>query len=543
MIKKLKEYQKPLRLILKYGFKDELKQKEFATQIGSDESVPPSDDAKSLVKDLQEMGPTYVKIGQLLSTRPDLMPLKWREELKTLQDDVDPIPFEVVKEVIEREFGTSISRLFGEFNETPLASASLGQVHLATLRDDDRKLAVKIQRPGIRAKITEELEAISRLAELFENHTETGKRYEISRVVQQFRRSLIQELDYELEMENLLVMRENLKGKRAIRVPKPIEDYCTSKVLTMEYLSGQKITEVSGVVFTEVDGAHLADELFSAYLKQVLVDGFFHADPHPGNLLLTEDHHIALLDLGMVGSVPNRLKDHLLQLLSAVAEGRSSDVAQVANKIGVPKEHFRRDKFDEAIVRIIEDRRGSSIKNADVGGLIMDVTQAAAVHGLRIPDSLYMLGKMLLNLDAVGIALDKDFDAEASIRRHLADLSQHRLMDEFKLSNLIPDVVELKELIRQTPARLNLLSEKIAENQLRIKIDAIDEDKLMIGFHRVANRITVGLILAAMIVGGAMLMNIESRFTLLGYPGLAILVFLGAAIGGTILIVNILRSK
>lgn len=536
-------YTKLGKLFLKYGFKDELHRDDFASRIGVSSEIEPSDDAEEFAKDLEDLGPTFVKVGQLLSTRPDLMPASWRSALERLQDDVEPFPNEEAFALIEDELGAGVDDLFREISEKPLAAASLGQIYVAKLRSSGKEVAVKVQRPGVRDKIVEEVRALEEVARFVEKHSKFGARYEPVRIVQQFKKSLMAELDYACEADNLLELGENLEGKSALVVPKPVADYSTDRILTMEYLSGTSLVDLSGVVHTELDGGALAEELFSSYLKQVLADGFFHADPHPGNLLLTPDRKLAILDLGMVGRVPNRMRDHLLQLLVAVAEGKSSDVASIARRIGSQKPRFDLDRFNEAIIEVVEEESSGVVGRMNIGGLIMKVTNACAENHLRIPNAMYLLGKMLLNLDAVGRALEPNFDPDASIRKHAAGIAHLRMRDEFRISNLFPDLVEVKNLVRDAPSRLNELLSMVAENRVQMKVDAIDEDKLLRGFQHVANRITVGLLLASMIVGAAMLMNIESRFTLFGYPGLAILIFLGAAVGGLGLIWVILREK
>src|SRR5581483_3349409 len=237
-----------------------------------------------------------------------------------------------------------------------------------------------------------------------------------------------------------------------------------------------------------------AEELFRAYLEQILVQGFFHADPHPGNVFLTEDYRIALLDLGMVGRIMPRLQEDLLQLLLAISEGRGEEAAQIAIKIGDPTKDFDQNKFERKISEIVAVQKTATIAQMEVGRLVLEVTQVSAESGIRVPAELTMLGKTLLNLDQVGRALSP--------------------------GNLFSGVLEIKDLLQRLPARLNKFLDALANNELRVHVDAIDEHKLMVGFQKVANRITVGLIVAALIVGAAMLMRVDTTFRIWGYPGL-----------------------
>ncbi len=248
-----------------------------------------------------------------------MMPQAYIEALTRLQGKVESFGFDEVEKRVASELGVRLSKAFTEFESEPMAAASLGQVHKARLRNG-RQVAVKVQRPQIRERMIEDLDALEEIAEFLDNHTEFGKRYEFGEMLDQFRKSLLRELDYLQEANNLITLREQLKGFESIVVPEPIADYSTSRVLTMEYVHGKKVTGLSALGRMEFDGNGLAEETFRAYLEQILVNGFFHADPHPGNVFLTDDYRIALIDLGMVGRVMPGLQEQLLQLLLAIAE-------------------------------------------------------------------------------------------------------------------------------------------------------------------------------------------------------------------------------
>src|SRR5690554_5204644 len=253
------------------------------------------------------MGPAFIKLGQLLSTRPDLLPAEYIEALSHLQDQVGPFPYEEVREIIERELGVRISKAFNFFKEEPIATASLGQVHLAELRTGE-SVVVKVQRPGIREKVLEDLEVLETTAEFLEKNTEAGRQFRFVQNVQQFKISLLRELNYKTEAQNIKILAKNLAEFENIVIPVTYDDYSTDKVLTMQFLKGKKITSISPLKKLELDGEKLADEMFQAYLKQILVDGFVHADPHPGNVHLMDDTKIALLDFGMVAHIPKDLR-------------------------------------------------------------------------------------------------------------------------------------------------------------------------------------------------------------------------------------------
>jgi predicted unusual protein kinase regulating ubiquinone biosynthesis (AarF/ABC1/UbiB family) len=290
----------------------------------------------------------------------------------------------------------------------------------------------------------------------------------------------------------------------------------------------------------EFDGEALAEEVFRAYLEQILVHGFFHADPHPGNVFITEDYRIALLDLGMVGRIMPRLQEDLLQLLLAISEGQGEEAADISIKIGDARAMSDEQTFRRRIGEIVAIQKTATVSQMEVGRLVLEVTQISAASGIRVPPELTMLGKTLLNLDQVGRTLAPEFDPNASIRRNAAQILRQRLLKSLSPGNLFSGILEVKELIQRSPARVNKFFDALANNEFKVTVDAIDERKLMVGFQKVANRITVGLIVASLIVGAALLMRVDTTFRIWGYPGLAIIFFLGAAACGIFLLINIL---
>jgi ubiquinone biosynthesis protein len=538
----LKRYKDIAWLLIKYGRSDLVK------TAGLDEAILEEDhqlsedaprEAKELADDLEQRGPTFIKLGQLLSTRPDMLPLPYIEALARLQDKVEPFAYEEVERIVNTELGVRLSKAFAEFDREPMAAASLGQVHRAVMRDG-RQVAVKVQRPNIREQIAEDLDAFEEIAEFLDGYTEVGRRYEFTKMLGEFRKSLLRELDYRQEAQNLMTLGANLREFERLVVPQPLPDYTTSRVLTMEYVAGKNILSLSRLVMLDINGEALADELFRAYLKQILVDGFFHADPHPGNVFLADDGRIALLDLGMVAHVTPRLQERLLQLLLAISEGRSDDAARFAIQIGEKTDDFNAAEFSARVTEFVSAYQQADLKRIEAGRIVLQITQIAGDCGIRLPPDLTMLGKTLLNLDQVGWTLDPDFDPNAALRRNAAEILRHRVMKSFSPGNLFSSVLEVQDLVQTLPRRVNRILEHVANNDLEVRVQAIDETKLMAGFQKVANRITMGLVLAALIVGAAMLMQVPTSFQIFGYPGLAIIFFLVAAAGGILLVLNIL---
>jgi ubiquinone biosynthesis protein len=404
---RLKRYRDLARLLIKYGRSDLVKNAGLDEALEAGDAAEPGTPAQAdeLAADLEALGPTYIKLGQLLSTRPDVVPPAYAAALARLQDDVAPFPSEEAERIIREELGVRISRAFEEFDSTPMAAASLGQVHSARLRGG-RRVAVKVQRPGIREQIVEDLDAIEELAELADRHTEAGRRYEFSRTLGELRKGLLAELDYRREARNLETLAANLSEFRRIVVPRPVDDYTTARVLTMEYVPGRKITDLSPLALMEVDGRALADDLFRAYLQQILLDGFFHADPHPGNVFLTDDGRLALIDLGMVGTIGPTLQQELLRLMLAISDGNAEDAARTAIDLGERRPGFDREAFDADVKELVAQFATATAAELELGRVMLEVTRSAAEAGLRLPVELAMLGRALLALDQVGRTLD-----------------------------------------------------------------------------------------------------------------------------------------
>ena len=537
----LKRYKDIAWLLVKYGRSDLLRGTQLEVETRPAPAPDAADAAEELARDLEKLGPTFIKVGQLLSTRADLLPPEYLAALSRLQDNVEPFPTSEAERIVSEELGARISKAFSSFDPQPLAAASLGQVHRAVLRDG-REVAVKVQRPGIREQVIDDLDAFAGMAELLDGHSEIAQRYDLSRTVEEFRRMILAELDYLREADNLAAMREALSEFRRIVVPAPVEDYTTSRVLTMEYVDAQKISALNPVARLDLDSRDLASELFRAYLKQILLDGFFHADPHPGNILVTPGGRLAIVDLGMVARIAPDLQENLLKLLLAVSEGDGQRAARVATDIGRRNEGFDRDAFERRIVDLVGVYQRATVGQMQVGRALLDVSRTSAESELRLPPELALLGKTLLNLDEIGRALDPDFEPNAAIRRNAADLLRRRMLQSASPGHLAATLLEGKEFVEKLPGRVNRVLDQLAENQFRIKVDAIEETVLIEGLQKIANRIATGVVLAALIVGAALLMQVPTTFRIFGYPGLAMLFFLAAAAGGFGLIAAIVAG-
>ncbi|MEA2826601.1 MAG: ubiquinone biosynthesis protein [Actinomycetota bacterium] len=531
----LTRYKDIAALLVKYGRSGALRSFDPDSPAPDDPTI--DEDARRLADDLEAMGPTFIKLGQLLSTRADLLPPAYLEALSRLQDDVEPVSFEVIEEAVTREIGARISNAFQSFESTPRASASLGQVHRAVLRDG-RPVAVKVQRPGIRQRIVDDMEVIEELAEFLDTHTGVGRAYGFRGMVEEFRRSIMAELDYRLEAANLRLLGSQLTDYQRIVVPQPIDDYTTSTVLTMDLVDGRNVGSLGPLATLETDRCGLAKDLFDAYLDQILVHGFVHADPHPGNVLLTTDGRLALIDLGMVVRIAPELQDDLVRLLLALSEGDGTDVSSILAGLGEKRENWDRLRFEREISALVQRNQAVTVGQLEAGRMVGELARIAGDCGLRPPVELTMLGKTLLNLDQVANKVDPDFDPNAAIQDHVGEIMRRKMLQSASPAHLLSAAMDAKEFVEKLPARVNKVMDALAEGQMTLNIQGIDEKELMRGIQKLANRVTAGLVIAALIVGAAMLMQIDTEAKLFGYPSVAIVCFLAAAAAGVWLVVT-----
>lgn len=502
-----------LRFLMKYRSAGVLSGFEFdpATADATTEGEPGKPEA--FVDDLEALGPTFIKIGQALSTRPDMVPPAYLVALERMQDDVAPLPFEVIHEAVEDALGVRISKIFESFDEKPIGAASLAQVHRATLRDG-RKVAVKVQRPGITEQIRDDLDTLARLAGGVDRVTEVGRRIRFADWVHEFRRTLLAELDYRVEAENLDRFDAHFVAYPALFVPKPIWDLTRARVLTMELVEGTKVTDITGLQRTERDMAPLATELLHGYLDQVFVHGEIHADPHPGNLLFTRD-------------------------------GRGEQVAAEGIAMGTRLEDFDEARYYRDVGQLVARYAAQSGATGQTEGrLMLDLVRLATACGLRTAPEMSLLGKTLLHLESVVQALDPDLDMKRVVEDHLNNMMRQRLRKSLSPANLASELMDMQELVRDAPRKVSNVLSLLSENRLRVRLTGLEESHLLESLHKIANRIAAGIVTAALILASAMMMDNPGGPRLFGYPAIALLLFLtGAGLGIAIVLSALLGDK
>ena len=493
--------------------------------------VPPAsteaDSPARFVSDLEALGVTFVKLGQLLSTRPDMIRPDYLAALERMQEKVAPVPVQDIQQVVEAELGAPIGKLFSSFDPQPLGCASIAQVHRAVLRDG-REVAVKVQKPEVAAQLHSDLRVLRSFAAAADRFTRVGRRVRLSDWLAEFARTLQMELDYETEAGNLQRFGNHLAPYPALWVPQPLLDLSSKRVLTLELVQGVRVDAIPEVRRTEQSMDPLAAALVRGYLDQIFVHGEIHADPHPGNLRVTSDNRLAIFDLGMVAHVPPRLRERLLKLLLAAVDGRGEEVADDIIAISTRLEDYQEERYLRETGQMIA--RYAASRSISEGQVVLEIVRIATDCGLRTPPELSVLGKALLNLENVCHSLAPALDVRAIVERQLQSVRRARLKKTFSRANVASEMMELQQLARLGPRRISEILGLLAENRLQMKVTGLEESRLMENIQKVANRVAAGLISSALLLSAAMLMRIESGWTLFGYPVVALVLLLIAVI-------------
>jgi ubiquinone biosynthesis protein len=531
-------------VLLKYGFdilfdREEIQdirnllKDRFKVSLGSFEGYSTPHKTRLM---LQELGPTYVKLGQIMSSRNDLIGDTWAAELAKLQDEVQPFPFEQVKKTIEEDFGRPLGDIYLIFDHTPIAAASIGQVHRAVLMDRS-PVVVKVQRPHIYNRVQSDIEMMRELAKLIESRTDWGKRYGTVSIVDEFARTLRDELDYSNEAANARRLRYNMESEAHVHVPYIYEDLVSKRVLTMEAVQGVRIDDLEKLDDAKIDRPFMANVFITSIFKQLLIDGYFHCDPHPGNLLVNlEERTLNYIDLGQMGSLMPEQRELLCDMVEAIMRRDSKDVTRLLLSIGVPyksvdENHLRR-AVDHILYRYLED----ALERISFASLLNEVLSTFFESGVRLPSEFSLAIKTFVQGEAVARTLDPNI-AIVEIARRVAQQILWQRIDPRVLADEVNDTLrEAMRLAQSLPRATEILLKQLESGALQIGLDVPDFGRQVDRLSGITNRMTVGLIFIGSFIGSAIAMAVSPSTSWPIIPILGLIGFILSLILGGLLV-------
>lgn len=530
----LRDYATILGILVRSGAHSLRARGDHHDHDGEDEAGGGSRQAVHLRETLEALGPTYIKLGQALSSRPDLLPDSLVAELMHLQDRVAPVPFADIQATIEAEFGRPLAQCFASFDPEPLAAASLAQVHTATL-PDGTAVVVKVQRPDVAARMVRDLDVLARMARLADRFGgKVGQMADLPSVVDRFAAVMLGELDFSDEMQNTIALRENLAGFSLLRVPLVYPEFSRRKVLTLERIRGRSIRH--GVPDT-IDKAEAARQFLNAFCQQILIDGLFHADLHPGNVFVADDNTLVLLDGGMIGRLDPVLRRSILRLLLLFAEGHGHLVADQLIELS-PRPPTDPVGFKREIGETIGRVQGLSTAEVAFGEVIAEFAATAGRYEVQLPAEFGVLGKGMGHVDGIVRLLDPSLEPAKEVRRYLMKQLPGQLRQVVSPGQLVLAALEAEDLLLQTPHALRQVLDKLSGDRLGVRVAVPAVDRLEETLRRGAITLTVGLVASTILFGLMLgvifrperLLELEQQWLQITWSGWVTAIFLVAVL-------------
>jgi ubiquinone biosynthesis protein len=545
--RRFRRYRQIINVLVRNGFGgllESLKLRRVYGRAKRPMDVRPSPRAKRLRLALEELGPTFIKVGQMLSTRADIVPADIFQELQKLQDQVPPVAAEEVASEIESELKHPMDAIFSDFDKTPMAAASIGQVHRAQLKTGE-SVAVKVQRPNIRRIIEEDIDILLTLARLAERHLPDAELYDPVGVVSEFARYIRQELDYTLEGRNMERFARNFADDDTVYIPKVYWNFTSGRVLTMELIAGIKVSQVEELRKSGFDTERIAVKGAEAYLRQIFMYGFFHGDPHPGNIYVLPGEVIGFMDFGIVGRLSPELASRLNNALIAIARKDAARITEQILQIDEVDENADIESLRRDVAELMDKYYGASLNQVQVSELVREITEISAKYRIRTNRQLSLLGKVLAGIEGVGRQLDPDFSITPLIEPFVERLIAQRISPRKILSRSAQIAKDYADLMTTLPQDLRTALEKVKSGRLRIEFKHVGLENIVPGLERSSSRLAFAMIIAALVVGSALIMQSEPAIgpSVLGIPVIGALGYFIAAVSGLWLLVTIIRNR
>jgi ubiquinone biosynthesis protein len=545
----LKRYGQVIAILTRYGFEDILqrmharldgprRRKTSQSQVRSIQSLATPQRVRMV---LEELGPTYVKFGQTLSSRPDLLPEEFIKELSKLQDEVPPFPFPEVKAIIKEQLGQSLGELFDDFEEKPVAAASLSQVHRAMTKSGE-EVAVKVQRPGIQETIDADLRILSKLARLAERHLPEAAIFEPIAIVEEFERTIHQELDFVREGRSADGFRVFFEKDETVHVPKIHWTLTATRVVTLEYIHGTKISDFARLDRLGLDRKAIAINGANLVLKEVFEAHKFQADPHPGNLFVLEDNVIAPVDYGQIGRVDQDSVDQLGELLTAVVEKNVEMLASVILRMCRAKNQVPVGAIRLELADLLERYYEVPLKQLDMKEITGDITGILRRYSLHFPQDMGLITKSLIALENLGRGLHPEFNVFEIMEPYARELMVRRSNPVARLRELKRTAGETASLLSELPSDIREILTKIKQNDVGMKLEHRGLEQLTSVLDRSSNRLSFAVVIAALIVGSALVFQSGVGPNVFSYPLPGLVGLVAASVLGLWLLIGIMRS-
>ncbi|QTA80171.1 Putative protein kinase, UbiB-like [Desulfonema limicola] len=547
----LNRYRQILGILIKYGFGDLIERLnidqyieiglQFISSKPNEHHFQKQTRAERIRLALEELGPTYVKLGQLLSTRPDLLPINFIDEFAKLQDNVKSFSYQEVENILCKTFNQPLEEIFSFFEKTPIASASIGQVHKALLKNEDI-VAVKIRRPGIRKIVEVDLEIMLHLAMLMEGNLEEMALHRPVKIVEEFARLLEKELDYKIEAANVERFSRQFFEDSSIYVPKVYNSLTTERILTMEYIQGIKISDIDKLKKSGLDRKKIVSKGADLFLRQIFDHGFFHADPHPGNILVLKKNIICLLDFGMVGTVDRYKKGDFVNLIYSVVHQDEVKTTQMLLKLTSWEQEPEIRFLERDVSELMGQYLNKPLKDIEISSLLRQMLELMSDYHLRLPPDVFLMIKVLSTIESIAHLLDPDFDMVSQVAPFIKREKIARFHPQRIAENILSLSSDLLEFMHQFPKDALEVVKLIKSQQLTVKFEHHGLEKLVETHDRISNKISFAIIIAALIIGSSIVIIAKIPPLLYGISFIGIVVFIAAAVMGIWLIFAILRK-
>jgi ubiquinone biosynthesis protein len=488
----------------------------------------------------ERLGPTFVKLGQVLSVRPDLLPRQYIDSLAKLQTDVSPLKFDVIKDVIEEEFGSSLEKIFKKFDKKPIASASIAQVHVATLKNG-KKVAVKVKRPKVKQTFDTDTHIMHSFATLIEHSKPRFKKYKLVKLVNEFKRWIELETDFIQEAKNLTLFNKMYSKHPVLMIPKVYKRYCTENVIVMDYFDGIPINKLSKG-YTKKKLHDILGNAFVMCLEQVFKYGKFHADPHPGNILVNKKGKIALVDFGIIGEFDDELKQQTLEMFYAILENHPDDLLDILLIMATDSDKVDYEQLQGAIRETIKELHKGDVSKIKVGEVFEKVLHAAVENGIRIPREFVLFAKSLVLIEGLALAYDPHFDVIEHSKPFIEKLIKQQFKEGMNMKLIAKKLFDSTKVALNIPKQASRVLKKLESGSISLNIQDTDIKRLAIEIDKSSNRIAYAAIIASFVVGGSLIMNIN-EFSLNPVSFLGFVFFMIAGIMGLALFHSIKKEE